>query len=172
MLDIQVQLSEGDISTLESYVREIKYSDVYVELGTAQGGSALIARDAADKDVEVYSIDCLDELHKKARDSKGINFIQDYSVKVAEGWEVPKRIGVLFIDGGHNEAGNDFLAWEKYLAEDAVILFHDYAPHSPNVIIDCDKLFKDNKKYKILYIPGKSPLVVTTSIYQVKKMGK
>ena len=168
---IQIELSAGDIDTLQKYIRDIKYHDVYVELGTAHGGGILMAREAANKDVDVYTVDYINVLRGDAVGNKDINFIEDKSVDATEKWDTSKRIAVLFIDADHNQAKDDFLIWEKHLTNDAIVLFHDYAAHSPNVIKDCDELFEGNKKYEILYIPGKSKEIVNTSIYQIRILG-
>lgn len=168
---VQVELTTGDIEILKSYVKNIKSPDVYVEIGTKYGGSALVAREAVDKDVEVYTFDVSDDYYM-LKDRKDIKFILRDSVSGADKWN-KKNISVLFIDAHHNEAKNDFLAWEKHLTKDAIVLFHDYAVHSPQVVLDCDELFKDNKGYKVLFIPDSSlKRTGITSIYQVKKLGR
>ena len=171
-LDIQVELTEGDIEIIKRYVNKIQFPDVYVELGTAQGGSALVAREATNKDVEIYSIDILDRLHSKARNRTDIKFIVSPSVEVAKIWDGFKKIKVLFIDANHDKAKEDFLVWEKHLTKDAIVIFHDYAVHSPQVVMDCDELFNNNPNYEILFVPDSSiNRTGITSIYQVQKLG-
>jgi len=48
-----------------------------------------------------------------------------------------------------------------------VILFHDYAFHSPNVIKDCNEIAK-RKDYEVLYTPFDGS--GETGIFQIKKL--
>lgn len=162
--DLEIQLTEKDIELLTQYVGEIKKPNCYVEIGTFDGGSSLIVR-RINPDIDVVTID--PDNHFKPKD-KDIKFINEYSSNAALGWN--GQIGVLFIDGNHDEAGRDFRAWEKFLVSGSVIMFHDYAFHSKLVIRDCDELFENNPEYQIIRKPGITEDHDPSSIYIVKKL--
>ena len=144
--EIFVQLNPFDKEVIQKYCATIESPNCYLEIGTDEGGSACVARGATKADI--YTIDFTKE-HPTIPD---INFITDKSVVVAETWDKP--IGVLFIDGNHTEAKQDFLAWEKHVVPGGYILFHDYIPDETfSVIKDCDELFYDNPNYELIYRP-------------------
>lgn len=96
-------------------------------------------------------------------------------MEVVKNWNKP--IGVLFIDGDHTKAGEDFEAWEKFVVPGGIILFHDYiTDQDVSVVKDCDRLVIPNKNYLVLYMP-KLPedkrlrrKINETSILQIKKL--
>ena len=156
---ILVQLNQFDKKIIQKYCATIKPSNCYVEIGTSEGGSALVARGATKADI--YTID-INNYHPDIPD---INFITKPSVEVAETWNKP--IGVLFIDGNHQDAKKDFLAWEKHIVKGGYILFHDYIIEGGfTVVEDCDELFVDNPNYELIYRPlGRN----NTRIFIVRK---
>ena len=166
--EIEFQLQTKDVDVIQQYVKEIEVPNCYVEIGTKFGGSALVAKIVAKEDVGVYSIDSNPDFKMwNGRENKcGITFINKTSLEVARGWDKP--IAVLFIDGDHNQAGQDFGAWEKYLVSGATILFHDYAVHSPKVIADCKAILRD-ENYKAIYTPPEESRI-DTSIMIMKKI--
>jgi predicted O-methyltransferase YrrM len=160
--EIDIQLTNEDRETIKEHVKKITPPNCYVEIGVHEGGSALMALEVASPDVGLYGIDKEDKF--KARNTR-INFINKISLEATEDWNKP--IGVLFIDGDHDEAGQDFRAWERFVIPNGIILFHDYARHSPEVIKDCEEIIK-NPNYELLFRPkiGQS----LTSIFQIKKI--
>lgn len=166
-MNIDIQLTEEDITIIKNCVKEIQSPNCYLEVGVYQGGSASIALESANLDVELYGIDIIDNF--KLKDTR-FNFINKTSVDAAKDWKKP--IGVLFIDGNHDCAGEDFLAWEKFVVKGGYILFHDYALHSPLVVKQCDELVRSNKNYKVLFTPKlfKKHGDPNTSIFKVIKL--
>lgn len=167
--EIDIELSEKDIEVLCKYVKDINPPNCYVEIGTKYGGSALVAKKAAKEEVDIYSIDHNPDF--KMWDGKeneyGITFIKKTSLEAAKDWDKP--IAVLFIDGDHDQAAIDFGAWEKYLISGAIILFHDYAVHSPKVIADCQAILRNERSYKVIYAPPEESRI-DTSILQMRKL--
>lgn len=162
IVSIVSDTSEDDRKVIRRFVKEIQSPNCYVELGTYRGGSAIIAR-KANPNIEIYTIDCQD-IHRIPLE-EDITFVLGLSLNVVKLWHKP--IGVLFIDANHDEAGVDFDAWEKHVVKGGVILFHDYAEHSPDVIKDCQRIAK-RKDYEVLHVPiwqGGS-----TSIFQIRKL--
>jgi len=164
--DIPIEQTDHDLEALKKYIPQIKRPNCYVEIGTKHGGSALWAN-INNKDIDIYAIDPLAilEYYNEREDVGNIHFIKKTSLIAARDWDKP--IGVLFIDGNHNQAQQDFGAWEKYVVPGGYILFHDYAPHSPKVKEDCDFTFPYMNNYKILYIPSED---AGSGIYQVQKL--
>jgi len=165
--DIQIQLTDGDAAVLKKYISEIQPPNCYLEIGTAYGGSALWAN-MSNPNIDIYSVDpnsILDAFGNR-ENIGNIHFIKKASLVAARDFNKP--IGVLFIDGCHDQAQQDFGAWEKYVAPGGYILFHDYAEHSPKVKQDClYGIGQMCENYNVLYTPDmESP----TSILQARKI--
>lgn len=160
--EIDIQLTEEDKDVIKAYAEKIEVPNCYLEIGTAEGGSAYMALQVVKPGVKIYTVDIKDLF--KLKNTK-INFIHKSSLEAVKSWNKP--IGVLFIDGDHDMAGEDFNAWEKFVIPGGVILFHDYAHHSPKVIKDCEETLK-NKNYKLLYRPSIGQ--VMTSIFRIIKV--
>ena len=161
----KIEQSIPDCEVLIKYTKEITPPNCYVEIGTKHGGSAVIVKSIS-PDVDVYTVD----VHEPPVDTNklnelGIKFFHEYSAILAEVWGKP--IQVLFIDGNHEEALQDFEAWEKHVAKGGIVLFHDYGKQSPSVIKDCDEIAK-RKDYEVLHTPvwGDGG----TGIFQIKKL--
>ena len=162
------ELTEGDIAVIQKYVKNIVAPNCYLEIGTKYGGSAMTAKLTVKEGIEIYTIDISDECFKETKqmvDSMGIHFIHKPSLVVARDWSKP--IGVLFIDGNHNQAMQDFGAWEKYLIKDGIVLFHDYYLHSPMVMEACHEIAEQHTEYKVLFTPQGQ---ISTSIFQAQKL--
>ena len=52
-----------------------------------------------------------------------VTAIEGFSIDVAGTWSRP--VGLLFIDGNHNQAREDFEAWKDHLVAGAIVVFHD-----------------------------------------------
>jgi len=159
---VDIQLTEKDKEIIKEHVSKIESPNCYLEIGVHQGGSAIQALEAANDDVELYGVDILNNFRLK--DTR-FNFINKPSVEAAIEWN--KSIGVLFIDGNHDAAGEDFKTWEKFVVSDGYILMHDMAFHSPKVIKDCN-IIKMDSRYEVVRIPNETDKN-TSSIFIVKK---
>lgn len=64
-----------------------------------------------------------------------------WTTEVAKLWP-GDPIGLLLVDADHSydSCRADFLAWEAFLADGAVVMFHDYEPNYPGVIQAVDEL--------------------------------
>lgn len=163
--DIDIQLSYGDVDVLEHYVKEIKPPNCYVEIGSAEGGSACIAYEIAPKNIEIHAIDPETSYTFLGPKDK-IYFHKGTSRELEQNWNQP--IGVLFIDGDHDSAGADFMFWNRFVVKGGIILFHDYKNGSPKVDEDCNFLFNNNPKFEILHYEPSNE--IQSHIYQVKKL--
>ena len=165
---IPVNLTDDDAITIMDCVKQITPPNCYVEIGTGLGGSSVVAQHAVPEGIEVYTIDpdgdnILTDEKKADLEEIGVRYIHKTSLETVREWDKP--IQVLFIDGDHSQAGMDFAAWEKYLIPGAIVLFHDYAIHSPDVIRDCANVAR-TRGYTILFQPTVDS---TSSIFQIRK---
>lgn len=131
-----------------------KSGTAIVEIGCYSGGSTyFLARGAKLSGAHVYSIDpfntslerqmadgddssYLENLDKKPSKavveesirryglSQVVTLIEGFSREIALNW-TGGPISLLFIDGNHQQAAEDFYSWKPYLAPNAVIAFHD-----------------------------------------------
>ena len=162
---METLLTDIDKQILKEYIRKIKNPNCYVEIGTYQGGSALIASEITKQ--PVYSIDIVDNLDSELKEK--FNFILGDSLEIVKNWD--KYIGLLFIDGDHTRVGEDFEMWKNKVVDGGYILFHDYCQHPEwNVVSNCDSIIEKYKnKLEILRIP----LLVAnerSSILVIKKL--
>ena len=165
-INLKIELENEDIKVLRKYVKTIEEPNCYVEIGTGEGGSSLIARTATDR--PIYTIDKADKFILSDCGLE-INFINKTSEEALKDWKEP--IGVLFIDGHHNEAYQDFLFWGKYVVKGGYVLFHDYftsGAEEYTVIKDCEPILS-NPNYEKLYIPN-FPTVDKTRILVIRKL--
>lgn len=137
------ELTDLDKELLTLHVGAMQPPHCYMEIGVKYGGSAEVAR-RANRDIDVYGVDPEPKLQ-----FSDFHFIEGYSVYVAQEWDKP--IGVLFIDGDHDQALDDFEAWIPHVVPDGIIIFHDYAHHSPKVVADCNLIAE---RYEVIRKPG------------------
>lgn len=152
-MDIEFDQSIDDRAILAEYISKI--NDCYVEIGTWDGGSARFATDHTDQDI--YTVDIV---NRYKLENPRIKFINQDSVHAIVDWDKP--IGLLFIDADHNLAIADFYLWERFVVKGGYILFHDYAPHSPEVIKHCNRIVKE---YGYKHIPHNT----NSSIFVIQK---
>ena len=136
----QVELTDLDKEFLQKYVSAIPKHGVYVEIGTKYGGSAEFAVNS-NPTIEVHGVD-IDDTYLEYSHPRFV-FHRVPSVEMSKGWSQP--IDVLFIDADHDMAGIDFAAWKHHVKDGGIVIFHDYAIHSPKVIRDCDAILKDSE---------------------------
>lgn len=147
--DIPTMLTPSEREYLFQLSKANSQPSVILEIGCYAGGSAyFLGRGAELSDSFVYSVDPFDsDLERQAKESDGSDYhnklskkevqdtmrrhglenrvilVEGFSTEVALAWDKP--IETLFIDGNHKQAYNDYVAWRIYLANNAVIVFHD-----------------------------------------------
>jgi predicted O-methyltransferase YrrM len=110
-----------------------------VELGVAEGASAVALRTAMDPAGALYLVDpfhlsrvrTLNFLRRAARRAVSakagpkIVWIEDFSHEAVRQWSRP--IDFLLIDGDHREAAveQDWNDWSPHVVENGVVVFHD-----------------------------------------------
>lgn len=157
--------SEKDQEILKEYISKIDNPNCYLEIGTLNGGSALLAKEITDR--PIYSIDIENKLTDELLCNPKFNFILGDSLDIVKLWNKP--IGLLFIDGNHLQAGKDFEAFKDKVIKGGYILFHDYCSHPDwTVVEDCDEIMEKYKnKYEIVFKPSEG---CGTSILVLKKL--
>lgn len=133
-------------------------ADAIVEIGCYSGGSTYFLGKGAERSSSiVYTIDPFDSdiaqqiaeddgsnyFGKKKKPSKKevqknmgahgleeiVKIIEGKSLDIAKEWKYP--IGLLFIDGNHNQTFEDYFAWKSRLSPGAVVAIHDSNPNYP-----------------------------------------
>ena len=110
-----------------------------VEIGVAEGVSALALRQGMAADCNLFLIDpfhfsrhpIFNFTRRTARRLVGsflrgnVAWIESFSFDAVQKWSRP--IDLLFIDGDHTEEGvrRDWNEWNKFLAPGGIVLFHD-----------------------------------------------
>lgn len=130
------QHTAAEHATLQSWAQGHK---TLVEIGVAEGVSALALREAMSPDGRLYLID---PYHLSR--SRSLNFtkrsahkivascsrgqaiwLEKFSQDVAKDWSAP--VDLLVIDGDHSEAGveRDWNDWSTFVKRGGVVIFHD-----------------------------------------------
>lgn len=145
-------LYEGEGERLAELAAEVPDDLAIVEIGSYKGKSSCYLAEGAKRGggAHVWCVDPWDlpgnptnkvralnspETHlafiaqvAKAGLSDRITPIKAFSVDVAKNWQRP--VGLIFIDGNHGRLAvkADYVAWRPHLADEAIVVFHDYAP--------------------------------------------
>ena len=130
------QHSEAEEQTLKHYASGSK---TVVEIGVAEGASALALRQAAAPDGAIYLVDPyppgripginLSRLcairHVSRSKNASVRFIQEFSFNASKTWEQP--IDLLFIDGDHSYENclRDWEEWSPFIVKGGYVAFHD-----------------------------------------------
>lgn len=136
MRGIIAQHSKAEEAMLRKYAKGRR---VLVEIGVAEGASALAIRHVADPSGTLYLVDpyppgrlpavnltkmCA-RMHVGRSRNATVRYLQDYSYNVIKDWRLP--IDFLFIDGDHSYEAclQDWQGWGSFVREGGVVAFHD-----------------------------------------------
>jgi predicted O-methyltransferase YrrM len=130
------QHTAAEHHALEKYARGCKS---LVEIGVAEGASAVALRTAMNPEGTLYLVDpfhlsrvrTLNFLRRAARRAVSVKsgpkivWIEAFSHEAVEAWKHP--IDFLLIDGDHREEAveQDWNGWHPYVMENGTIAFHD-----------------------------------------------
>lgn len=136
-----------------------------MEIGTANGGTLFLLTRMAANNASILSVDLpggkfgggypewKEPIYRSfAKKGQTINLIRANShdketyTKVSS-YLKNKKVDFMFIDGDHTYEGvkEDFNTYKEFLADNALVMFHDIAPH-PNPIYGVDKFWKEIKQ--------------------------
>lgn len=110
-----------------------------VEIGVAEGASAVALRRVADSAGVLYLIDpyphgripgtnltkvCAKQNVNRCKNA-AVRFVEDYSHNASKSWHTP--IDFLFIDGDHSYEAcmNDWKEWSPFVEKNGIVAFHD-----------------------------------------------
>ena len=111
-----------------------------VEIGIAEGASALELRRVAAPNAMIYLIDPFQNTnsfpyinftrlvaHRYVASCRNANvsWLEDYSFNVSKNWQ--DSIDFLFIDGDHSYNGclQDWMEWSPFIVKNGIVAFHD-----------------------------------------------
>jgi hypothetical protein len=130
------QHTAAEHAALEKHVRECR---TVLEIGVAEGASAVALRQAMNRDGTLYLVDPfhlsrlrhLNFLRRAAkrvvRSGQGARtvWIEAFSQDAVREWTLP--IDFLLIDGDHREAAveQDWDNWSPFVVENGIVAFHD-----------------------------------------------
>jgi len=161
-LDLEAPLgafSTFDMEVQVPAVQAIPENGVYLEVGVDKGKSLYCARKVSKPSVKVFGVD-----QREDPQVEGTTFMQRDSKTVPEGWDT--KIDVLFIDGDHSYEGckGDIDAWQPFVKDGGVILFHDADEGGPGVLQAITEFINSGErlihKWTMYKEPGKNTSVV------------
>ena len=143
LLDAFGFLYEEEAILLQKLVEKLPKESVCVNIGAGVGTSALcVLEKRPDLTDTFYTVDISNHdtpfggllNERNAFDGAGMKYpnqIHGDSKEIAKTWD-GKKVDFLIIDGDHSREGvrGDITLWEKNLADDAIVVLHDY--HSEN----------------------------------------
>jgi hypothetical protein len=112
-----------------------------VEIGVAEGGSALSSRTSMSANACIYLIDpflpgsiplinfssLVAHKYVGSVQNGSVFWIKDFSFNAIKKWDKNRSIDLLFIDGDHSESGchKDWVDWSPYISIGGHVMFHD-----------------------------------------------
>lgn len=130
----QDPMTYAEIDTLRDLARQLPEGATIVNIGAADGLSTIAFLEGCPT-ATIYSIDvdeCPQEFENAIKcgvDSTRIIRLLGRSEEI--GVHFPYKCHLLFVDGGHFNAGNDIKAWRDKVIPGGVVAFHDYIEHPP-----------------------------------------
>lgn len=127
-------MSHAEIDCLKALVRLLPDEPLIVNIGAADGVSTCAFLEEQPGAL-IYSVDvepCPQEFENARRcglDASRIMRLLGRSEEI--GVHFPYLIDLLFVDGGHFNAGNDIDAWLHMVRTGGIVAFHDYMAEPP-----------------------------------------
>jgi cephalosporin hydroxylase len=147
-----------------------------VEIGVAEGGSAVSTRESMSAHACLYLIDpylsgkipflsmtfLVAQKAVNSVQNGSVVWIKEFSFNAIQEWDRGKTIDLLFIDGDHSEEGclKDWEEWSPYVRVGGYVMFHDarlfpggWPIESDGPVKVVNKLFREqpfNEQWKIV----------------------
>jgi len=134
LTDGQDPMTHAEIDCLRDLAAGLPPSSVIVNIGAAAGLSTIAFLEGCPTGV-IYSVDvdeCPQEFDNAAKcgvDTARIIRVLGRSEEIGQAFSL--KCDLLFVDGGHFNAGADIDAWRDKVKPGGVIAFHDYMEHCP-----------------------------------------
>jgi predicted O-methyltransferase YrrM len=134
LTDGQEPMSHAEIDCLKMLTGELPEKPTIVNIGAADGVSTCAFLEAS-PDAFIYSID-VEQCPQEFDNVRGCGLDDSRVVRLLGrseeiGVEFPYRCDLLFVDGGHFNAGNDIDVWRDKVKRGGIIAFHDYQEVCP-----------------------------------------
>ena len=118
---------------LASFAAAVPPGGTIVEIGTAEGATAKLMRDAAAAGVEIYTVDIApSRIAREWLAGSGVHVIGRPSTEFARDWtgSVGRPVDFLFIDGNHDleHVAGDWNSWAPLVRPGGRVAFHDFDP--------------------------------------------
>jgi predicted O-methyltransferase YrrM len=136
---LRATVAQHTLAEHQALMRHSRAANTIVEIGVAEGASAVGLREAMPTDGTLYLIDpfhlsripALNFLKRAARRAVGSAgyartvWIESFSQDAVRDWNSP--IDFLLIDGDHREEAveRDWVEWSRFVKHDGVVAFHD-----------------------------------------------
>ena len=129
----RLQLWKEEAAVLASFAAAVPAGGTIVEIGTAEGATARLMRDAAKPDVGIYTVDVApSRIARESLAGRNVNVVAKASELFAADWasQVGRPIDFLFIDGNHDllHVVTDWNAWTPHVRSGGLVAFHDFDP--------------------------------------------
>jgi hypothetical protein len=129
----RLQLWKEEAAVLAAFAAAVPPGGTIVEIGTAEGATARLMRDAAKPGVEIYTVDVApSQIARASLAGRQVTVVARASEMFAGEWpeQVGRPIDFLFIDGNHDllHVVGDWNLWTRHLRPGATVAFHDFDP--------------------------------------------
>lgn len=134
LTDGQDPMTHAEIDILRDLAKELPEGALIVNIGAADGLSTIAFLEGCPT-ATIYSVDvdeCPQEFENVRRcglDTARVIRLLGRSEEI--GQDFPYPCDLVFVDGGHFNAGNDTDAWLKTVKPGCVIAYHDYMAECP-----------------------------------------
>ena len=129
----RLQLWKEEAAVLASFAAAVPAGGTIVEIGTAEGATARLMRDAAKPGVAIYTVDLApSRIARESLRGHDVNIVAAASEHFAAEWadRIGRPIDFLFIDGNHDllHVVTDWNLWAPHVRAAGMVAFHDFDP--------------------------------------------
>lgn len=159
------EVSENELASLLSVLKEGKLSGQHLEIGTAAGGTLkeLIRAYPDGRRPHFVVVDPMsyfpDQMAIVRRNLSSAHIDPDeVEFRIGKSWPMflraeksKERFSFIFVDGSHKiHHVTEDLAWTRLLDAGGLVCFHDYVPRFPGVMKPVDRFLKQHANYGVV----------------------